>query len=78
MLSESRRSVEVRRVLCFISECAVTLDNKFKNEHQALNGSTEDIDDVIHPLLKYLFKALARVSGIFYSYNCIFLSKKNV
>ncbi|KAG8201822.1 hypothetical protein JTE90_027302 [Oedothorax gibbosus] len=63
VLSENKRSVEVRRILCFISECAVTMDNKFKNDHQAHEESTEDIDDIIHPLLKYLFKALARWSN---------------
>ncbi|XP_042897083.1 condensin complex subunit 3 isoform X1 [Parasteatoda tepidariorum] len=57
ILSESKRSTEVSKILRFIAESTVTLDNKYKTA-AGKSDTDEDIDDIVHPLLKGLFKIL--------------------
>ncbi|GFU13458.1 condensin complex subunit 3, partial [Nephila pilipes] len=52
-LSESKRSSDVSRIMYFISELLVNLDNKYKDANA--NGSMTEVDDIMHPLLKELF-----------------------
>ncbi|KFM69572.1 Condensin complex subunit 3, partial [Stegodyphus mimosarum] len=63
ILSDSKRSADVRKMLRFISDCALTLDNKYKTAHGKSNETEdEEEEEIMHPLLEYLFQILKRWS----------------
>lgn len=68
-ISESRRSNDVQKILRFISDFTVSLDNKYKAEHCKKTDQTndesseiEDENEYIHPFLKSIFQTLINVS----------------
>ncbi|GFY51265.1 condensin complex subunit 3 [Trichonephila inaurata madagascariensis] len=60
ILSENKRNNDVCRIMYFISELLVNLDNKFKDANA--KESMTEIDDIMHPLLKRLFMLLEKWS----------------
>ncbi|GIY95236.1 condensin complex subunit 3 [Caerostris extrusa] len=59
-LSESKRNADVTKIFSFISEFIVNLDNKYKEAYG--KESSEEVEDIMHPLLASLLTNLEQWS----------------